>query len=197
MDPSKAQHRIWEDVDFCALKIDNCFITNQWQLSPWISFPMNFLQIINLILFAHQFYCDVEHSLKSEIRRIHDGRLIVHEILSHECRPIHRRSHEHSPKLLNALLQNLQCSTFFSVFVALDLLLHSKILLCHFPWRKFPILPLPGSERYQVALIHHESSLRTLRIPHFRREEHLHDEGELVALHPKKFHQVALIDRAP
>ena len=35
-DPSEAQHRIWEDIDFCALKIDNCFITNQWQLSPWM-----------------------------------------------------------------------------------------------------------------------------------------------------------------
>ena len=32
MDPSKTQRRIWEDGDFCALKIDNGFITNQWQL---------------------------------------------------------------------------------------------------------------------------------------------------------------------
>ena len=29
MDLSEAQHRILEDVDFCALKIDNDFITNQ------------------------------------------------------------------------------------------------------------------------------------------------------------------------
>ena len=28
MDPSKAQHRIREDIDFCALEIDVCFITN-------------------------------------------------------------------------------------------------------------------------------------------------------------------------
>ena len=40
-------------------------------------------------------------------------------------------------------------------------------------------------------------SLRTLRIAHFRREEVLHDEGELVASHPKKFSQVSPIDRAP
>ena len=28
-DPPEAQHRIREDIDFCALKIDDCFITNQ------------------------------------------------------------------------------------------------------------------------------------------------------------------------
>ena len=26
---SIAQHRIREDIDFCALEIDDCFITNQ------------------------------------------------------------------------------------------------------------------------------------------------------------------------
>ena len=43
--------------------------------------------------------------------------------------------------------------------------------------------------------IHHESSLRTLHIAHFRREEVLHDEGQLVASHPKKFSKVSPIDR--
>ena len=28
-DSSEAQHRIREDIDFCALEIDDCFITNQ------------------------------------------------------------------------------------------------------------------------------------------------------------------------
>ena len=28
-DPAEAQHRIREDIDFCALKVDDCFITNQ------------------------------------------------------------------------------------------------------------------------------------------------------------------------
>ena len=42
-DPPEAQHRIWEDVDFCALKIDNGFITNQWQLFPWMIFSNKFL----------------------------------------------------------------------------------------------------------------------------------------------------------
>ena len=41
------------------------------------------------------------------------------------------------------------------------------------------------------------SSLRTLRNAHFRREEVLHDEGQLFAIYPKKFSQVSLIDRAP
>ena len=47
------------------------------------------------------------------------------------------------------------------------------------------------------CLIDHEASLRTLRIAHFRREECLHDEDELVAPHSKKFHRVSLIDRVP
>ena len=40
------------------------------------------------------------------------------------------------------------------------------------------------------------NSLRTLRIAHFRREEHLHDEDKFVASHPKKFYQVFPPDRA-
>ena len=49
----------------------------------------------------------------------------------------------------------------------------------------------------QVSQIHRESSLRTLRNAHFRREEVLLDEGQLFASYPKKFSQVSLIDRAP
>ena len=50
---------------------------------------------------------------------------------------------------------------------------------------------------HQVAPVHHELSFRTLRIAHFRREEHLYDEDKFVAPPSKKFHQVSLIDRAP
>ena len=96
MDPSKAQHRIWEGIDLCALKIDN-FITHQWQSSPWILSPMNVVQIIDLVLFSHQFCSDVEHLFQNEISGIHDEILNSWEILSHECRRIHHRSHEHSP----------------------------------------------------------------------------------------------------
>ena len=42
-----------------------------------------------------------------------------------------------------------------------------------------------------------ESALRTLQNAHFRREEVLHDEGQLVASYPKKFSRVSLVDRAP
>ena len=59
--------------------------------------PMNVVHIADLFLFAHQFCCDVEHFLQGEIRGIHDGILIIHGILSHECRRIHRRNHEHAP----------------------------------------------------------------------------------------------------
>ena len=47
----------------------------------------------------------------------------------------------------------------------------------------------------QVSPIHRESSLRTLRNAHFRREEVLHDEGQLFAMYPKNFPQVSPIDR--
>ena len=53
-----------------ALKIDNCFITNQWQLFPWILCPINFVQTIDLILVAHQFRGDIELLFQSEIFRI-------------------------------------------------------------------------------------------------------------------------------
>ena len=97
MDTSKTQHRIWEDVDFRALKIDNGFVTKQGQMFPWMFFRMNLIHIEDLILFAHQFCRYVEHFLQGEICCIHNGILIILEILSHECRCIHRRSHKHSP----------------------------------------------------------------------------------------------------
>ena len=71
MDPSKIQHRIWNDVDFRALKIDDGFVTNQWQISMSV-FPRNFIHIEDLILIAHQFCSDVEHFLQNEISGIHD-----------------------------------------------------------------------------------------------------------------------------
>ena len=60
-------------------------------------FPMNLIQIEDLILFAHKFCRYVKHFLQGEIWCIHNGILIVLEILTHECRHIHRRSHKHSP----------------------------------------------------------------------------------------------------
>ena len=82
---------------------------------------MNVVQIIGLLLFAHQFLWDDEHFLKNEICGI---------LMSP-----HSSLHPWTfPKLLNALLQNLQRSTFFSVYFALDLWLYSQILLRHFPY---------------------------------------------------------------
>ena len=56
-------------------------------------------------------------------------------------------------------------------------------------------MPLLDDSDSQVSPIHRESSLRTLRNAHFRREEVPHDEGQLVATYPKKFSQVSPIDR--
>ena len=60
-------------------------------------FPMSLVHIVDLFLFAHQFCGYVEHFLQGEICGILDGILIIQEILSHECRRIHRHSHKHSP----------------------------------------------------------------------------------------------------
>ena len=58
---------------------------------------MNVVKIIDLFLFAYQICSDVENMLLSEISGSHDGILNIHEFISHECRRIHRRSHENSP----------------------------------------------------------------------------------------------------
>ena len=60
-------------------------------------YPMNLVHFVDLFLFTKQFCCDVEYFLQGEIRRINDGILILQKIPSHDCRRIHRRSHEHSP----------------------------------------------------------------------------------------------------
>ena len=95
--------------------------------------------------------------------------------------------------LLNALHLILQRSTFFSVCFALGLSLCSQILLRHCPWRNFRNKPVLGDALTRVSTFYRESSLRILRNAHFRREEVLHDEGQLVV----SYCQVSPIDRAP
>ena len=58
---TKTQYRIRKDVDLCALKIDDLFITNQRQILPLIIFPINYFHSRDLILFRHQFRRYVEH----------------------------------------------------------------------------------------------------------------------------------------
>ena len=145
MDLSKAQHRIWKDVDFCALKIDNGFITNQWQLFPWILSPLKFCpncwsHLVHSPILMWCRTCASKWDLWNSWWNFEYPRN------SFPWMSPHSSSQPWTfPKLLNALLRNLQRSTFFSVFFALDLLLYSQILLRHFPWRKFPILPLLGN----------------------------------------------------
>ena len=61
----------------------------------------------------------------------------------------------------------------------------------------FGNLPLLGDSVSQVSPIHHESSLRTSRNAHFRREEVLHDEGQLCCIISQEVFSGSLIDRAP
>ena len=79
-DPPKTQYRIWKDVDLRALKIDDSFITNWWKISPW--------------MFSQQSSPNLRSHLV--LPRIHNGILIVLEILKQECRWFNRYCHKHS-----------------------------------------------------------------------------------------------------
>ena len=94
---TKTQYRIWEYVDFCALEIDDSFITNQRQVVPWRVFPVNCFPSIDLILFGHQFRRYVEHLFHCEMFCILDGMPIVWVILLHEYRCFQCWRHELSP----------------------------------------------------------------------------------------------------
>ena len=65
--------RIWKDVDFRALKIDNTFITNQRQVFPWMIFPTFCLHSRDLIMFRHLFCRYVEHLFQCEVFCIRYG----------------------------------------------------------------------------------------------------------------------------
>ena len=68
------------------------------------------------------------------------------------------------------------------------------ILFCLFrTWS----LTLSTNSAASLPMTKVSESFLMLRNAQFRREEVLHDEGQLVALYPKKFSQVSLIDREP
>ena len=120
-------------------------------------FPKNRIHIEDFFLFAHQFRWYVEHFLQSEIRWIHNGILVIQEILSHECRRIHRRGHKHSPNywmffswVCNARYSFLPFSHLIFYFCCVTS--HHEIFgICHFlgvgivmlPWSftKHPSVP--------------------------------------------------------
>ena len=121
----------WEDIDFCALKIDNCFITNQWQLSPWMFFPMNLVHIEDLFLFRSPIVQRCR-TFASRWDPWNSWWNFEYPWNSFPWMSPHSSSQPWTfPKLQIALLQNLQRSTFFSVGFALGLLLCSQILLRH------------------------------------------------------------------
>ena len=107
---------------------------------------------------------------------------------SQACFPTIVRPIKYLWKLTLKIILNtpeLNCSVFFSLYclsVEEDGLLSSK--------------SRTQRER-RISLIDHEASLRTLQIARFRREDVLHDEGQLVVSYPKKFSQVSLSARVP
>ena len=188
--PSEAQHRIREDIDFCELKIDDCFITNQWQTFPRIFFLLNFVQTMHLLLFIHQLRGDIEHLLQSEIFIVLDETLNNWEIL-----PMNVAAFIVAAMNIHHIIEcsSPDSATFDILFCLFRTwsLTSSTNSAASLPMTKF------SDSASQVSPIHRESSLRTLRNAHFRREEVFHYEGHLVASYPKKFSQVSLIDRAP
>ena len=63
--------------------------------------------------------------------------------------------------------------------------------------KNFRNKPVLADALTHVSPFYRESALRTLQSARFCREEVPHDEGQLFAMHPKKYPQVSLIDRAP
>ena len=135
MDPPKTQHRIWKDADLRSLKIDDSFITNEWQIFPWVFLPTNRFQTWDLILFCHYFRRYVEHLVKCEICSIHNGILIVLEILTHECRWFHCDSHDHSPN--HGMFLSVFCNIWI-YFLSFSYLIIQPILEWSWFYRQFP-----------------------------------------------------------
>ena len=119
---TKTQNRIRKDEDLRALKTDDLFITNQRQVFPWIIFPINCLQSIDLILFRHQFCRHVEHFFHCEIFCTLDGLTIVQVILSHEYRWFQCYSHEHSPN--HRMFLSIFCNIWNSFLYFPHLVIH-------------------------------------------------------------------------
>ena len=87
----------------------------------------------------------------------------------------------------------IECSSPDSA--TFDILLSTSHLVLYFIHKfycvtshgeSFGICPFLGIN-FLKSPNHHESSLRTLRYAHFRREEVLHDDGQLVASYPRSF----------
>ena len=84
------------------------------------------------------------------------------EILTHECRRVHRCNHDHSPNywMLFSRICNVRRS--FLSNSHLIFLLYSQILLRHFPWRKFRNPPL----LWELTLSMSRSIMNHLSVPY-------------------------------
>ena len=106
---------------------------------------------MDFLLIFHQLRGDIKHLFQCEIFMILDNTLNSWEILSHECRRIHRRSHEYSPNywMLFTWLCNVRHSLLSVSHLVFDFVhkfccvtAHDEIfgislfLVMH--WHKFP-----------------------------------------------------------
>ena len=178
MDPSKTQHRIWKDVDFRALKIDDSFVTNQWQTFLWV-FSQGIestLKISSCSLTNFAEKSNIFFSVRSDV-------FMMEIWLSCKFLPMNVVA-----LIVTArnIPQIIECSS--PSFATLDILfcLSRTWSFTRFtnsaaslPMMNFLNWPLLESWHYQFALMCHEVVLRTLRIAHFRREELLRDEDVL------------------
>ena len=119
---TRTQYRIRKDVDLCALKINNSFITDQWQIFPWMIFPTNCFQSRDFILLRHQSCRNVEHLFKCEICCVRDGMTIVQVILFHEYCWFPCYNHEHSPN--HRMFLSIFCNIWNSFLSFPHLIIH-------------------------------------------------------------------------
>ena len=148
----------------------------------------NFVQAISFFLIVDWLRCDIEHLFQGETFMILDNTLNSWEILSHECRCIQCRSHEHSP--------------YYWMFITwLCNARHSFLSVSHLVFdfvHKFCCVTA-HDEIFKISLF---LAILWLRFPrsivnaHSCREEVPLDEGQLFARNPKRYPQVSPIDRA-
>ena len=165
---------------------------------PWMFVPTNRFQIWDLILFRHQFRRYVEHLLQCEICSVHNGILIVLEILTHEYCWFHCYSHKTFTQIIEfsspslATLEILFClfrTWSFTRFTNdLDSTDNSNSV------SSFPMMKFWGScHCLRIDIIRSPWSITkcfsvTLRIARFRWDEFLRDQVELFGPFSKKFY---------
>ena len=143
---------------------------------------------------GHQLSGDIKNLFQGEIFKILDNTLNSWEILSHECRRIYCRSHEHSPYywMFVTWLCNVR-HFFLSVsHLVFDSVHKYCCVTAHDEIFKICLFLVIHCLRFPRSIVNHLSVPSGMRIPAEKR--FLTNEGQLFPMHPKTLPQVSPID---